>query len=65
MPQDPGDVYDLEYRRAVEIAAKKPIATHRYSFEITETDYKRFQQIKKRLGMTSAQLFHCLILNHG
>ena len=65
MPEDPSNVYDVEYKRAVEVAARRDIVTHRYSFEIAEADYKRFQQLKKRLGMTSAQLFHCLIINHG
>ena len=65
MPQDPGNVYDVEYQRAVEAAAKRDPVTHRYSFEISTADYKRFQHLKKRLGMSSAQLFHCLILNHG
>jgi len=65
MPEDPSNVYDVEYRRAVEAASQRDIVTHRYSFEIAAADYKRFQQLKKRLGMSSAQLFHCLILNHG
>lgn len=65
MPEDPSNVYDVEYRRAVEAAGQRDIVTHRYSFDMSVSDYKRFQQLKKRLGMTSAQLFHCLISNYG
>jgi len=63
--------YELEYHRAMKAAweaqqtQQQQMANHTYAIAVDGADYRLFLQLKQRLGVSSAQLFHILVRNYG
>lgn len=63
--------YDLEFHRAMKAAWEKQqadqqeMANHTYAIAVEGTDYRLFLQLKNRMGLSSAQMFHVLVRNYG
>ena len=63
--------YDLEFHRAMKAAWEKQqadqreMASHTYAIAVEGADYRLFLQLKNRMGLSSAQMFHVLVRNYG
>lgn len=65
------DHYELEYHRAMKEAYERQaeqlaaMSRHTYAIAVNGADYRLFLQLKQRLNVSSAQMFHILVRNYG
>ena len=65
------DSYDLEYHRAMKAAYEhqaemvQEMSKHTYNLQVNGADYRLFLNLKRRKGVSTAQMFHILVRNYG